>query len=55
MNNNKLTDEDLWVKYMLARACDNTTSIAEDGNIADKFVSEFNVRFRSGENNERTE
>lgn len=31
---NKLTDEDLWVRYMLARSCDNTTSIAEDSNIA---------------------
>lgn len=52
---NKLTDEDLWVRYMLARAIDNENSVEEDGGAADQFVYEFNIRFRQGKNNERTE
>ena len=55
MNENKLTDEDLWVKYMIARARSDKTSVIDDANIADSFIREFNARFRSGEDNERTE
>lgn len=55
MNDNKLTDEDLWVRYMLVLAVDHENSVEEDGDVADQFVYEFNIRFRQGKNNERTE
>lgn len=44
-----LTDEEVWLKYMLVLASnsENKSSVEEDTLLADEFLYEFKKRFRN--------
>lgn len=55
MNDNKLTDEEVWLRAYCASISAGKFNIEKCLDVADSAVYLFRSRFRSGENNERTE